>query len=147
MTILIGYVPTPVGEAALDAGLAEAVVHREDVVILNSPRRGATVDANLVDERTGADLVARAAALGVSARVDHADHGADLVATVEVVGAIDATPDSSSSDCGAVPPLASWCSAATPSGSCWSPPCRCSRSSPLHERAHLEGRGHAGRVR
>ena len=24
MTILIGYVPTPVGEAALDAGLAEA---------------------------------------------------------------------------------------------------------------------------
>ena len=40
MTILIGYIPTPVGEAALDAGLAEAAARGDDVVILNSPRRG-----------------------------------------------------------------------------------------------------------
>ena len=44
MTILIGYVPTPVGDAALAAGLAEAAIRGTDVVILNSPRRGATVD-------------------------------------------------------------------------------------------------------
>ena len=50
MTILIGYVPTPAGEAALDAGLAEAAVRGDDVVILNSPRRGSTVDADLVDD-------------------------------------------------------------------------------------------------
>ena len=50
MTILIGYVPTPVGEAALEAGLAEAAARGDDVVIVNSPRRGATVDADLVDE-------------------------------------------------------------------------------------------------
>lgn len=85
MTIVIGYVPTPVGTAALEAGLAEAAAHGDDVVILNSPRRGATVDAALVDDVSDADLVARAAAVGVTARVDHADHGPDVVQTFETV--------------------------------------------------------------
>ncbi|WP_193613642.1 universal stress protein [Nocardioides lijunqiniae] len=85
MTVLIGYVPNPVGEAALEAGLAEAAVHGDDVVILNSPRRGSTVDADLVDQDTDAALVARAAAAGVTARVDHAEHGSDVVATFESV--------------------------------------------------------------
>ena len=85
MTIVIGYVPSPVGEAALDAGFAEAAVHGEDVVILNSPRRGATVDASLVDETSDDDLIARAEAAGVKASVDHTDHGADIVATFAAV--------------------------------------------------------------
>lgn len=85
MTIVIGYVPSPVGEAAIAAGIAEAAVRGEDVVILNSPRRGATVDADLVDEAAEAALVARAAAVGVPARFDHADHGPDVVATFEAV--------------------------------------------------------------
>lgn len=79
MTILIGYVPTPVGDAALDAGLAEAAARGDDVIILNSPRRGAVVDADLVDEEADAALLARAAAAGVTARVDHDDHRASLV--------------------------------------------------------------------
>lgn len=83
MTILIGYVPTPVGEAALEAGLAEAAARGDDVVIVNSPRRGATVDAALVDEAAAAKLVARAAEAGVRARVDHTTHGADVVETFD----------------------------------------------------------------
>jgi nucleotide-binding universal stress UspA family protein len=83
MTVLIGYVPTPVGEAALTHGLAEAAVRGEDVVILNSPRRGSTVDGHLVDDQTGAELVERAREAGVTATVDHADHGADIVDTFE----------------------------------------------------------------
>ena len=83
MTILIGYVPTPVGEAALEAGLAEAAARGDDVVIVNSPRRGATVDADLVDETAAAKLVARAAEAGVNARVDHTTHGADVVETFD----------------------------------------------------------------
>jgi nucleotide-binding universal stress UspA family protein len=79
MTVLIGYVPTPVGEAALEAGLAEAAAHGEDAVVLNSPRRGSTVDARLVGPEDEARIVAAAAALGVTASVDHADHGADIV--------------------------------------------------------------------
>ena len=85
MTILIGYVPTPVGEAAFEAGLAEAAARGDDVVILNSPRRGATVDADLVDQGTDADLMSRATAAGVTAKVDHADHGHDLVSTFEAL--------------------------------------------------------------
>jgi nucleotide-binding universal stress UspA family protein len=85
MTVLIGYLPTPVGEAALAHGLAEAAVRGEDVVILNSPRRGSTVDAHLVDDTTGAALVARAREAGVAASVDHAEHGADLVDTFEAL--------------------------------------------------------------
>ena len=87
MTILIGYVPTPVGEAALEAGLAEAAARGDDVVIVNSPRRGATVDADLVDEAAAAKLVTRAEAAGVSARVDHTSHGADVVETFDALAA------------------------------------------------------------
>jgi nucleotide-binding universal stress UspA family protein len=85
MTVLIGYVPTPIGEAALAAGLAEAAVRGEDVVILNSPRRGSTVDTDLVDTTTTAHLVSRARESGVAASVDHAEHGSDLVSTFETL--------------------------------------------------------------
>ena len=85
MTIVIGYIPNPVGEAALEAGLAEAAARGDDVVILNSPRRGATVDADLLDEAAETALVARAAEVGVTARFDHADHGPDVVATFQAV--------------------------------------------------------------
>ena len=81
MTIVIGYVPSQVGEAALEAGLAEAVARGDEVVILNSPRRRSTVDGELIDAAAADALVARAAALGVSARVDQSDHGDDIVET------------------------------------------------------------------
>ena len=58
MTVLIGYVPTPVGDAALAAGLARRPRAATDVVILNSPRRGATVDANLLGDEAEAKLIA-----------------------------------------------------------------------------------------
>ena len=79
MTIVIGYVPSPVGEAALEAGLAEAAARGDEVVILNSPRRRTTVDGELIDTATADGLVARAAAVGVRARVDQSDHGDDIV--------------------------------------------------------------------
>jgi nucleotide-binding universal stress UspA family protein len=85
MTIVIGYVPTPVGDAALDAGLVEAAAHGDDVVILNSPRRRSTVDGDLIDETAAADLVARATQAGVSATVDQAEHGAELVDTFRTI--------------------------------------------------------------
>ena len=87
MTIVIGYVPSQVGEAALEAGLAEAAVRGDDVVILNSPRRRSTVDGELIDAAAADELVARAAALGVSARVDQSDHGDDIVETFAEVAA------------------------------------------------------------
>ena len=84
-TIVIGYVPTPVGDAALDAGIAEAAAHGDDVVVLNSPRRRSTVDGDLIDEAAAAELVARAEAAGVTATVDQAEHGADLLETFQAI--------------------------------------------------------------
>lgn len=90
-TIVIGYVPTPVGEAALEAGLAEAAVRGDEVVILNSPRRRTTVDGEYIDATAAADLVARATAVGVTARVDQSDHGDDIVETfARVASEVDA---------------------------------------------------------
>ena len=85
MTIVIGYVPTPVGDAALDAGIAEAAAHGDDVVVLNSPRRGSTVDGDLIDQTSAAELVARAEKAGVTATVDQLEHGADLLEAFEAV--------------------------------------------------------------
>ncbi|WP_374457133.1 universal stress protein [Nocardioides sp.] len=87
MTVLIGYVPTPVGEAALEAGLEEAKAHGDEVVILNSPRRRSTVDGELISETAADELVARAASAGVTARVDQSDHGDDIVETFTKVAA------------------------------------------------------------
>ncbi len=83
MTILIGYVPTPAGEAALDLALAEAVVRDTDVVIVNSPRHGSTVDPHLVGGQDDEALLTRARQAGVTAVVDHAEHTADLADTFE----------------------------------------------------------------
>lgn len=85
MTVLVGYVPTPEGEAALAAAIAEAAVRGSDLVVLNSPRRGATVDTQLVDEQSADQLVARAAEQGVTARVDQAERGADIVDVFEAL--------------------------------------------------------------
>lgn len=85
MTILIGYVPTPVGEAALEAGIAEAAAHGDDVVVLNSPRKGATVDADLVDDAAVSAIVKRASSAGVTARVEQPAHGSDVVETFEAL--------------------------------------------------------------
>lgn len=85
MTILIGYVPTAVGEAALEHGLAEAARTGEDVIVLNSARRNATVDADQIDDVAAADIVERAAASGVAARIETAEHGSDIVDVFEQV--------------------------------------------------------------
>jgi hypothetical protein len=43
MTVLVGYLPTPEGDAAFSAALDEANRRKEPLVVLNSPRDGALV--------------------------------------------------------------------------------------------------------
>jgi nucleotide-binding universal stress UspA family protein len=83
MTILIGYVPTAAGNAALEAGLAEAKVRADDVIVVNSPRRGPAVDAERISDDEAAALTARATEAGVSAQVRHPLHEDDLPRTFE----------------------------------------------------------------
>jgi len=78
MTILIGYLPTAEGEAALTAGLEEARRRTEDVIVLNSPRAGQAVDPALASPEQLEKLLKRAAEAGVQASVRQPAHTDDL---------------------------------------------------------------------
>jgi nucleotide-binding universal stress UspA family protein len=69
MTVLVGFVPNAEGEAAFDAGLEEASRRGEDLLVLNSPRDGAPVSADVAPPDVVADLTARAEAAGVAMRL------------------------------------------------------------------------------
>ncbi|WP_326725544.1 universal stress protein [Streptomyces sp. NBC_00243] len=50
MTVLVGYVPSPEGEAALRAGIDEARRRGEDVLVVNTSRGDAYVDPRFAQE-------------------------------------------------------------------------------------------------
>lgn len=83
MTVLVGYLPTPEGDAAVDAGLREAALRGTRVVFVNSPRRGAPVDGHKIGDAAAAALVARAREAGVAAEVRQPLHEDDLPRTLE----------------------------------------------------------------
>ena len=91
MTVLVGYVTTPEGEAAFEAGVREAVLRSEPLVVLNSPRQGAPVDATMADDAQLALLRKRADEAGVDLDVrqtpHHDDLAEDLLAVADEVGA------------------------------------------------------------
>ena len=82
MSVLIGYVPTPEGEAAFAAGLAEAKLRGEDLVVLNSPRGGAPVSADVAPPAVVERLTAEAAGAGVMLTVRQDAHAGDLAEEV-----------------------------------------------------------------
>jgi nucleotide-binding universal stress UspA family protein len=69
VTVLVGFVPTPEGEAAFAAGLDEARRRGEDLLVLNSPRDGAPVSTDVAPPDVVAALTARAEAAGVAMRL------------------------------------------------------------------------------
>jgi nucleotide-binding universal stress UspA family protein len=69
MSIVVGFVPTPAGEAALSAGIAEAKLRNEDLVIVNSAREGALVDKSVAPDGVLAQAAQRATEAGVKATV------------------------------------------------------------------------------
>ena len=78
MTVLVGFVPTPEGEAAFTAGLAEARRRGEDLLVLNTPRGGAPVSADAAPPELVEQQTARAQADGVGLEVRQAPHSGDL---------------------------------------------------------------------
>jgi nucleotide-binding universal stress UspA family protein len=78
MTVLIGFLPTAAGDAAFSAALEEATRRHEPIVMLNSPRDGALVSAEVATPERIAALVARAGAAGVSLDVVQTPHTGDL---------------------------------------------------------------------
>ncbi|NUO35182.1 MAG: universal stress protein [Dermatophilaceae bacterium] len=88
MTILVGYIPTPQGEAALAAATAEARAHGDRVLVVNMSRDDKLVDAHRADgsdlDRLDADL----AESGVAHEVRRVEHGTDPAEAI--LGIIDA---------------------------------------------------------
>jgi nucleotide-binding universal stress UspA family protein len=82
MTLLVAYVPTPEGEAAFAAGLAEAKLRGEDLVVLNSPRGGAPVNADVAPPDVVSRLTAEADGAGVTLTVRQDAHTGDLAEEV-----------------------------------------------------------------
>lgn len=75
MTVVVGYVPTPLGEAALSQALEEA--RRRDVrlVLVNSSRGDSLVDERFADEQQLDALRSRLAASGLTHDIVQAVRG------------------------------------------------------------------------
>ncbi|MFI5617229.1 universal stress protein [Streptomyces sp. NPDC051567] len=58
MTVLVGYVPSPEGEAALRAGVEEARTRGENLLVVNTSRGDAYVDRGFAEQKD-LDLVRR----------------------------------------------------------------------------------------
>ena len=78
MSIIVGFVPTPAGEAALTAGIAEAQLRNEDLVIVNSAREGALVDKAVAPQDVLEEASRRATAAGVRTSVRQPPYQHDL---------------------------------------------------------------------
>jgi nucleotide-binding universal stress UspA family protein len=87
MTIVVGYVPTPEGEAALTAALAEARRREEPLHVVNTARGDSLVDKRFLSDRDLAGLRTRLDETGVVYEIDQQVRGHE--AAEEVVEAAD----------------------------------------------------------
>lgn len=65
MSVLIAYVPTPIGEAALEAAITEAKLRNLPLIVLNSTNSEGIGDHNFADDAAAAALRARLQETGV----------------------------------------------------------------------------------
>jgi nucleotide-binding universal stress UspA family protein len=87
MTIVVGYVPTPEGEAALTAAIAESRLREQPLHIVNSARGDSLIDSRFVQESGIDELRSRLDASGVVYEIDQKVRGHE--ASEEVVEAAD----------------------------------------------------------
>ena len=71
MTIVVGYVPKPEGEAALDRAIAEAQLRQEDLVLVNSTSGGSYADASWATDEQLAAVRERIETAGVPFELVH----------------------------------------------------------------------------
>ena len=85
MTIVVGYVPTPEGEAALDAAIAEARLRDQPLHVINSSRGDAYIDDRFASKEALDGVRARLTESGIVYEVEQEVRGRD--AAEEVVDA------------------------------------------------------------
>ena len=70
MTIVVGYVPTPEGEAALTAAISEAGLRQEPLHVVNTSRGDSLVDSRFASESALAAVRSRLDESGVVYEID-----------------------------------------------------------------------------
>ena len=78
MSILVGYVPTKVGEAAVRAAIKEAKLRHEELLIVNSVREGALVDKSVASAEDIERVKQSTVDAGIQARILESVHRDDL---------------------------------------------------------------------
>jgi nucleotide-binding universal stress UspA family protein len=71
MTVLVGFIPTPEGRAALEAATVEARLRGTSLVVLNASSGDSLVDPRHANADTMADLEKQLAASGVPHTIEH----------------------------------------------------------------------------
>lgn len=82
MTVLVGYVPNPWGEAALRGGVEEARRRAEPLVVLNVARDDVLVDARRAGDEHLARVERDLSELGVEVEVVQVDEGSDAAEAI-----------------------------------------------------------------
>lgn len=80
MKILVGYVPTPEGEAALEAAAIEAVLRSASIVLVNTTRGDAYVDERYANQAELDAAEARLRERGVGVAIRHGVGSGDIAA-------------------------------------------------------------------
>jgi nucleotide-binding universal stress UspA family protein len=82
MSILVGYVPTPVGEAAVAAAIEEATLRSQELLIVNSQRENVLTDASVASDEDIDRVSAAAREAGVPVTVLRPTHRDDLTEAI-----------------------------------------------------------------
>jgi nucleotide-binding universal stress UspA family protein len=91
MTVIVGYIPTPEGEAALEEATREAERRASDLVVINSARREAYVDDRYAQDSQWQAIEERLEQKKISFRLlrpeSAHDTATDLIEAAEQYGA------------------------------------------------------------
>lgn len=75
--IVVGFIPTPEGEAALQRAMEEASAHDAELIVVNSSKRDSLIDDKLVDATGWSDMGTRLESAGIRHRLVQPKDGYD----------------------------------------------------------------------
>ena len=84
--IVVGYIPTPEGRAALTRGITEAKLRDAKLVVVNTSRGDAWVDERFVQGDVLAALSAELEQVGVETELRQVEDGHDVAEALEEIG-------------------------------------------------------------
>jgi nucleotide-binding universal stress UspA family protein len=83
--VVVGYVPSPEGQAALEQGIEEARLRGARLVVVNSSRGDALVDERFLQGAHAEELRTRLAALDLAAELRQQSSGRDVAEELDLV--------------------------------------------------------------